>query len=768
MEYVEGTDLSGLVKKNGPLPAAKAVNYILQAARGLEYAHRKGIVHRDIKPANLLVDREGTLKILDMGLARISGGDAETQAELTGTGAVMGTVDYMAPEQALSTKHADARADIYSLGCTLYFLLSGHATYGGDTLMAKLLAHREQPIPSLGSAASGELQAVFERMVAKKVADRYQTMSDAIAVLESCGAPSASSPSVLKPVATAPESDSLSFLNDVAPKRAGAQPPARTKPTSARPAAGKCRFNKTLVAVIAAGVIGAIILAAVIIMLQTSTGPESAGAGKESPPGAVHKVVAVSDPAFQTWMAEVATMPAGKQLAAVREKLMELNPDFDGHFSGWYAPEPRIENGVVTEIGFQTAHVSDLSPVRALVRLKNLALNGGSDGTSKFRDLSPLRGLALSGLACGHTSVKDLSPLKGMPLVTFCCDSTDVSDLSPLSGMPLESLLVSDTRVTDLSPLAAVPTLKTLAITPSRIAKGLDIVRQMEGIEKIGTGWEDASQYPAAEFWRKYDAGEFGTPMAAPARPTRDVATIADPAFQKWMNDVAALAPEDQVKAVLKKLNELNPEYASGNDTERFMSRVIERNVVVEFKIFTSRVHDISPVRALGALRRFDCAGASTNGQVSDLRPLRGLGLNYLGIWGTQVVDLTPLDGMPLNTLVMDRSKVTDLSALKSLPLGNLQCSFTRVSDLSPLHKLPLIELYMVETDVTDLSPLEGLKLTTIQLTPARITRGFDVLRHMKSLKTIGVDEDYAKRLPADQFWKKYDAGEFGKRATSE
>src|ERR1700676_997137 len=94
MEYVEGSDLSALVKKNGPFPVAKAVNYILQAARGLEFAHGEGVVHRDIKPANLLLDKKGTVKILDMGLARIeAGGDVGAQAELTGTGTIMGTVD---------------------------------------------------------------------------------------------------------------------------------------------------------------------------------------------------------------------------------------------------------------------------------------------------------------------------------------------------------------------------------------------------------------------------------------------------------------------------------------------------------------------------------------------------------------------------------------------------------------------------------------------------------------------------------------------------
>ena len=187
MEYVEGNDLSALVKKNGPFPVARTVNYILQAARGLEFAHKKGVIHRDIKPSNLLLDNEGAVKILDMGLARIeSGGDAATKSELTGTGAVMGTVDYMAPEQALSTHHADARADIYSLGCTLYYLLTGRAAYDGETLMAKLLAHREQPIPELGAGVPEEIEAVFRKMVAKSVEDRYQSVSEVVADLEKC------------------------------------------------------------------------------------------------------------------------------------------------------------------------------------------------------------------------------------------------------------------------------------------------------------------------------------------------------------------------------------------------------------------------------------------------------------------------------------------------------------------------------------------------------------------------------------------------------
>jgi serine/threonine protein kinase len=186
MEYVEGRDLAAILHDLGALPVATAVDYIAQAARGLAYAHSKGVVHRDIKPGNLLVDRDGTLKILDMGLARIDLAGTKGD-ELTSTGQVMGTVDYMAPEQAEDTRSADARADIYSLGCTLYRLLSGQTLYSGESVVKKILDHRGAPIPSLASvcpSAPAALDAAFRKMVAKRPQDRQQTMTDVVLELE--------------------------------------------------------------------------------------------------------------------------------------------------------------------------------------------------------------------------------------------------------------------------------------------------------------------------------------------------------------------------------------------------------------------------------------------------------------------------------------------------------------------------------------------------------------------------------------------------------
>lgn len=184
MEYVDGRDLHQTISQDGPLPYNTAARYIAQVATGLQHAHEMGLVHRDIKPANCLVDAHQTIKLLDMGLAKLT--DDETSLTLANDENVLGTADYLAPEQALNSHTADARADIYSLGCTLYFLLAGKPPFPEGSISERLLKHQvEEPETLLASRPDCPLSLVdiCQRMMMKKPEDRPQTSGDVAQML---------------------------------------------------------------------------------------------------------------------------------------------------------------------------------------------------------------------------------------------------------------------------------------------------------------------------------------------------------------------------------------------------------------------------------------------------------------------------------------------------------------------------------------------------------------------------------------------------------
>jgi serine/threonine protein kinase/formylglycine-generating enzyme required for sulfatase activity len=179
MEYVEGKDLAKLVKEQGPMPVVHACFYVHQAALGLQHACEHKMVHRDIKPHNLMLSRQGKkhlVKILDFGLAKATR-EGVVETELTGAGKMLGTPDYIAPEQTLDAASADIRADIYSLGCTLYFLLSGSPPFKAKSLFEILQAHMSMeavPLDQVRPEVPAELAAVVAKMMAKDPAQRYQ------------------------------------------------------------------------------------------------------------------------------------------------------------------------------------------------------------------------------------------------------------------------------------------------------------------------------------------------------------------------------------------------------------------------------------------------------------------------------------------------------------------------------------------------------------------------------------------------------------------
>jgi serine/threonine protein kinase len=185
MEYVPGQNLQELVKDEGPLKYEVAADYIAQAADGLAHAHESGLIHRDVKPANLLVNPKGVVKVLDLGLACFSE-DSQTSLTVAHDENVLGTADFLAPEQAIQSHGVDGRADIYSLGCTLYFLLTGHPPFPDGTLAQRLMMHQTQEPASIlvgRPKAPAEFVAICQKMMAKKKEDRFQSATEVATVL---------------------------------------------------------------------------------------------------------------------------------------------------------------------------------------------------------------------------------------------------------------------------------------------------------------------------------------------------------------------------------------------------------------------------------------------------------------------------------------------------------------------------------------------------------------------------------------------------------
>jgi Leucine-rich repeat (LRR) protein len=262
---------------------------------------------------------------------------------------------------------------------------------------------------------------------------------------------------------------------------------------------------------------------------------------------------------------------------------------------------------------------------------------------------------------------------------------------------------------------------------------------------------------------------------------------------------IAALPAAEQVEEVRKELKKRNPEF------DGTLAPRVEDGAVLGLAFLTDQVTNIAPVRALTRLQKLDIHGSSSGqgvladlsplkgmplkwlnvgeNKVSDLTPLTGMPLEWLAMWqwrgadltplknmplkwlncggGGQKFDLTPLAGMPLEYLCLNHTQVSDLTPLKDAPLTDLECANTLVSDVSPLKGKRLTRLLCHNTQLSDLSPLQATQLKEIRLTPNNITQGLDILRDMKSLKTIGIDNNQA--WPAAEFWERYDKGEFKK-----
>ncbi|MDZ7615598.1 MAG: serine/threonine-protein kinase, partial [Patescibacteria group bacterium] len=186
-EFIEGVNLRVLVHENGPLPVADAISYTFQVAEALAHAASRDVVHRDIKPSNVLVTPTGRAKLIDMGLARLHKMDT-VAADLTASGVTLGTFDYISPEQARDPRNADVRSDVYSLGCTLFYMLAGRPPFPEGTVLQKLLQHQGDAPPDVRQFRPDTpdgLMTVLRRMMAKDPRDRYPAATELLDDLSS-------------------------------------------------------------------------------------------------------------------------------------------------------------------------------------------------------------------------------------------------------------------------------------------------------------------------------------------------------------------------------------------------------------------------------------------------------------------------------------------------------------------------------------------------------------------------------------------------------
>jgi len=694
MQYVEGNDLSALVKKDGPLPVDKAVNYILQAARGLEFAHGEGVIHRDIKPANLLLDKKGAVKILDMGLARIdSGGNAATQAELTGTGAVMGTVDYMAPEQARSTHHADARADIYSLGCSLFYLLTARPLYNGDTVTAKLISHQFDPIPTLGEIRPDvppDVQAVYEKMIAKKVEDRYQSMTEVIADLQSClPSPLAGEGSGVRGQNTASASNSnLSFLKDAAATHT-IQRTTHKHTQAAKPTSVPARRVSKRAVLIGAGVLSAVFLLAAIIIvtMRTKDGTlivevdqpdatvqvlDAEGKVEISQQGGAGKVTISVDPGkhrlkvekdgFTVFGQEFEMEKRGtKAITAKLAPLVKESPiqsaalDFDGTSSHVLTPVHYDGTGALTVECFcipRSNSQARLISNKTAKGFNGFALSitdkdqcwtagGAADGRTRSANVSGGERVKLNspahvaavydtrecrlyvnGTLSGSVSLSQIDDSHSPFIIGANDAGKNTDDIeTPFDGT------IDEVRISKVARY-------TSNFTPKpRFTPDADTIALYHFDEGSGdTAFDSSDNKHHAKIvgakWVKAGGGESAKPWQTPA-------------FQQWMKEVAALPEPEQIKAVSRKLMELNPGFDGHvGDVDGKGIPKTKKGKVLTFAFSTDNVRDVSPLKALRELESVSLTGSrAKSGQLFDLSPLHDcINLKSLDVTRTQVV----------------------------------------------------------------------------------------------------------------------------------
>jgi serine/threonine protein kinase len=739
MEFIPGETLQQKLDRSGPLDVSEVLRIGRQIAEGLAAAHASDLIHRDIKPGNILLESGSQkVKLTDFGLAR-----AADDASISQSGIIAGTPNFMAPEQALGHP-IDQRADLFSLGSVLYQMVSGRPPFRAPSALAVLKRVAEEPprpIPEIIPETPAWLCGIIAKLHAKNPGDRFQSARQVADLLADCEAKQKAKQEV------------KNFL-----------PPAGRL-------TGRKWFVAAAVLFFSMIALAQLEFAGVIhLFREQQTAPPRVA--KQEPAPDTKPMVEVAPPAptvHDTWLKAIALLPLDQHTEALPARMKERPPGFDDAF--------------LRAIPAMSAE-RQITMAEAWLKERKPAFAGLEDAWLK----------AIPSMAAEAQAILVAAWLKERN------PAFEGEVMCKVEGGALASLEVPSRLVQDLLPLRTLTGLRTLT---ARSTLGFDnraesdaaVLRSLPKLETI-------NGKPVAQFWRETDAKN------------------AD--FKEWLQLVPALTAEQQVAAVAARLKEHNPDHdgrvlqhkvEDGVVTEFmvgcYVTDLSPVRALAGLKSFTCNqldevrgrmLTDISPLKdlkltslTLGWLPVSDLSPLKENRtltnlylrtpNVTDLSPLQGKPLTSLALVAMNVPDLSLLKGMPLTSINLNATSVTDLSALKGMaltslsfghtqvadlsplqgmPLTELDCGYTKVADLSPLQGMPLTKLHCHDTPLANLSPLKSMSLEDIRLTPKNITPDLDILRNLKSLKTIGSGA-FPLVWPAAEFWERYDKGEFTK-----
>jgi eukaryotic-like serine/threonine-protein kinase len=548
-EFIPGPTLQERLEQSGAFPISQIVRLGRQIALGLVAAHAQGLIHGDLQPARVLLERGERVKLIGFGMGRVV--DAAATA---GTCFTAGMPNYLAPEQAAG-QAVDQRADLFSLGSLLYSLCTGHPPFraaSNPAVLQRILDEQPRPPSASNSEVPRWLDDMIARLQARDPDERMASAAEAAVVLQQHLEPERQEAPAEGRVAPlrAPSSRRFRLALGALAVILAAAAIARHSllvPEAARTVDHPRQPNTS-------GVNAALPAADQVEEVRKELMRRNPGFDSKLGRYDKGEFGKPAAPFTDADVQRIAARPAAEQVEEVRQELMRRNPGFDGKF------EHKTEGGVVTEFKIVTNKVTDIAPIRVFDALRVLGCRGMSNGL--LADLTPLEGMNLAALTnlilletkvgdAGMVHFKDCKNLTtlwlndtqvgdaGMAHLQDCkaltslhlagtklsnvglahfkdcknltglyVDRTQVDDagLAPFKGVPLRELAINDTAITDLTPLQGMP-LEHIRLTPKNITRGLDELRDLKSLKTIGIAYRQT--WPAAEFWQRYDKGEF-------------------------------------------------------------------------------------------------------------------------------------------------------------------------------------------------------------------------------------------------------------------